>query len=258
MKKTLLLIFAFATAIAYGQYSTGGTGIAVNFANLVEATEQAQVVDGNYQLAGEITISANDTLLVETNDTVFFASDGLLRIEGVMLANPTEYAVFTATDTLQGYEGITFDESNGSTIENIHFMHSGGLKLLYSDVTINKCIFYKATAANGSGAVNMLGSNPVIDSCDFILNARSGVASSATASSSPTITNSNFYRNNTENGNRPQINLGTSDGENDIVISRNTIDGFYDNTGGLSLATLAGGSVSAVVEHNLITNNRYG
>ncbi|MFO7862989.1 MAG: T9SS type A sorting domain-containing protein [Salinivirgaceae bacterium] len=258
MKNVFLVILAFATTIAYGQYSTGGTGIALNFADLTEATDQVQVVNGNYQLNGEITVSANDTLQVETNDTVFFATDGLLRIEGVMLANPAEYAVFTAVDTLLGYEGITFDESNGSSIENIHFMHSGGLKLLYSDATIKKCTFYKATAANGSGAINMLQSSPVIDSCDFILNARSGVASSATALSSPTITNSYFYRNNTENGNRPQINLGTSDGVKDIIIQRNTIDGFYNNTGGISLATLAGGSVSAVVEHNLITNNRYG
>lgn len=258
IKKLLLVFFVVLAFSAQAQFVTNGDGTAYDFEGLAEVTTQISIDGNNVTLSGEVTLSASDSLLLESVDTLFFAADGFLRIEGVMVSQMPDIAVFTAVDSALGHEGLTFDESVGSVLENIHFQYGGGVKLLYSDVQIKHCRFYKMTDANGSGAVEMLQSNPVIDSCEFISNMRSGVASSATAGSSPQILNSYFYGNNTENGNRPQINLGTSDGENDIIIRGNIIDGFYDEAGGMSLATLAGGSVSAIIENNTIRNNRYG
>ena len=257
-KAIFMLLFTSVAFISNAQFVTNGDGTAYTFAQLANETDQILLSGNNAALNGTVTLTGTDSLIVNAIDTLFFSSDGALRIEGVMLAQSATTVVFTAADSTLGYEGITFDESTGSIIENIHFQHGGGVKLLYSNVQFGNCQFYKTTEVNGSGAIEMLGSNPIISNCRFIKNKRSAIASSATAASSPQILNCYLYRNNTENGNRPQINLGTSDGENNIIISGNTIDGYYDEAGGISLATLAGGSVSAIVENNTITNNRYG
>lgn len=258
--KTLLLFsfLLFITLVSNAQFTTNGDGAAYNFTQLSEETTQITLSGNNITLSGLVTLAASDSLIITTIDTLFLTSDGALRIEGVILAQPTSIVTFTAVDSTLGYEGLTLDESNSSIIQNIHFQYGGGIKLLYSDAQVKHCRFYKMTNTNGSGAIEMLGSNPVIDSCEFIMNARAAISSSATASSSPKILNCHLYKNNTENGNRPQINLGTSDGENEIIIRKNTIKGFYDRAGGISLATLAGGSISAIIENNTVTNNRYG
>ncbi len=241
------------------QYATGGEGSVFTPSVLSDSAGSQFDGDGsNYTLSGEIIISSGDTLMLTNVDSLFFAANSHLRIEGTLIAEPMDVLVITAVDSTLGYTGLTFDESNGSVLQNLEFRYGGGVKLLYSDVYFNNCAFYKMTDANGSGAINLLQSNPVIEYCNFTKNFRSAISSGATAASSPVIQYNNLYHNNTENGNRPQINLGTSDGINDIVIRGNIIDGFYDETGGVSLATLAGGTVSAVVDSNVIVNNRYG
>ncbi|ALO16925.1 hypothetical protein L21SP5_03312 [Salinivirga cyanobacteriivorans] len=260
MRKLLIISLGLLlSASLTAQYISGGSGVTFTPSVLADSAGSHFTSEGtNYILDGEIIISAGDTLLFTGLDTLFFNSTGDLRIEGTLVAQPEELIVVTASDSTLGYPGITFDESNGSVIENIEFSHGGGVKLLYSDVYIKDCSFYKMTDANGSGAVNLLQSNPVIESCNFTQNMRSAISSGATAASSPVIKYNHLYHNNTENGNRPQINLGTSDGQNNIIIRGNIIDGNYDETGGISLATLAGGEVSAVVDSNTIINNRYG
>ncbi|PLX22245.1 MAG: hypothetical protein C0599_06960 [Salinivirgaceae bacterium] len=259
--KKLFTIFVLMISISTinAQYTSSGVGTKFSPQMLADSAGAFFTIDGNnYQLSNLITISANDTLEIIDADTIFMASDAELRIEGVLWVTPDEELAITAVDSTLGYEGITFDNSEGSKFENTHFSFGGGVKLLYSDVHFIYCNFYKMTDANGSGAINMLHSNPAIGFCNFQYNYQSAISSSATASSSPSIMYCELYRNNTENGNRPQINLGTSDGSNGIVISSNTIEGFYDEAGGISVATLAGGSAIVEISGNLIKGNRYG
>jgi hypothetical protein len=259
--KKLFAIFVLLISISTlnAQYTSSGAGTKFSPQMLADSAGAFFTIDGNnYQLSNLITISANDTLEIIDADTIFMASDGELRIEGVLLAILDGSAVLTALDTTAGYEGITFDESVGSIIQNVDFSYGGGVKLLYSDVKFTNCNFLKMTDANGSGAIDMLQSNPIIEYCSFYYNLRSAISSSATASSSPVIKNCHLYRNNTENGNRPQINLGTSDGVNDIIIKHNNIEGYYGEAGGLSVATLAGGTASAIIDSNFVVGNRYG
>ncbi len=260
MKKLILALITLVMCINLdAQYVTSGNGNLFSLQALADsAGTQFSVVNENYQMNGEITIAAGDTLKIETSDTVFLESDAHLVIEGVMFAIAQNPTTITASDSTLGFYGITFDESSGSLLSNVHFSYGGGISLLYSDLQIENCKFYKMTDQNGSGAISMLQSNPVIENCEFLHNFQAAISSGATASSSPKIRNNYLYRNNTENANRPQINLGTSDGVTDILIYGNTIDGFYDEAGGISLATLAGGSVSATVDSNIVKNNRYG
>ena len=260
MKKIFILfVLLFSITMLNAQYTTSGVGTKFTPQMLADSAGAFFTVNGaNYQLSNEIIISTNDTLELMTGDTLFMASDGELRIEGLMYAMPEEALIISALDTSLGYEGLTFDESQGSIIQNLKLSYGGGVKLLYSDVHFKNCTFYKMTDQNGTGAINMLQSNPVIENCNFIENMQSAIGSSATASSSPVIMHNYLYHNNTENGNRPQINLGTSDGTNDIIIKHNEIEGFYGETGGISIATLAGGSISAIIDSNIVTGNRYG
>jgi hypothetical protein len=260
MKKLILLTIALLSfTVLNAQFISSGKGTKFSPQMLADSAGAFFLVNGaNFELSNQITISANDTLEIMSGDTLFMAADGVLRIEGVMLAMPDDVFIITASDTTLGYEGFTFVESVGSLLQNIDFSYGGGVKLLYSDVHFYNCSFFKMTNTNGSGAIDMLQSNPVIEECSFYYNLQSAIASSATASSSPVIKNCYLYRNNTENGNRPQINLGTSDGFNDIIIKHNIIEGFYDEAGGISVATLAGGSISAILDSNIISGNRYG
>jgi len=83
--------------------------------------------------------------------------------------------------------------------------------------------------------------------------------SGANASSSPQIFDCEIISNVMSNANMPQINLGTS-GADSIRIVGCEIIGNTANimAGGIAITTLAGGSIKARIEGNIIKNNRYG
>jgi parallel beta-helix repeat protein len=83
--------------------------------------------------------------------------------------------------------------------------------------------------------------------------------SGANVECSPQIIGCTIEYNVVENGNTPQINLGTS-GADSIRIMNCEIIGNPENemAGGIAVTTLFGGSAKARIETNVIRDNRYG
>src|SRR5699024_9501678 len=88
-----------------------------------------------------------------------------------------------------------------------------------------------------------------------------GTAGNAGASAALYIANNHIEANNLSNSNRPQINIGPTGTENDTIkIINNTIIGDRGATraGAIAVSALIGGNVRAIIQDNIIRDNRYG
>ncbi len=253
---TILILIGFGIQ---AQYLTPGTGVVWDMDDLVTNSEGAVITyEDGFLVSQDLTISLNDTIRLLTNETIKFSASTLITVIGTFQADPPEQIVFTAQDTIVNYKGFRFEDSDESYFKNCIVEFGGGIDILNSDLLIENCLIQKNDKSNSTGAIDLFHSSPHIINCDISYNNGPAVLSSATSESSPYIFGNNIYRNNTENTNMPQINLGTYDGFNLIIIQENTIEGFYDNVGGIAITTLVGGNIYCRIEENNIINNRYG
>lgn len=260
MKKNFAFgfILIWFSQIACAQYITPGSGVVWDFDDLVENSQGAFIQDGPYKMLEDITISANDTLRHSGNVQVLIEEALLMTIEGVLQLTAPDSIVFNPANPGQFFKGFRFDNSTNSFIENCVIHQGGGIKLVYSDVHFTHCKFRENSTLNCTGTIDLFHSNPEIINCEFINNKGPAVLSAANGESSPYIYNNWMFRNNTLNTNMPQVNLGTSDADLPIRIVKNVIEGFYTNSGGIAITTLAGGSIECLIDSNIIFNNRYG
>ena len=253
---SILLLFHFHGS---AQYSTPGTGISWNLLELSEQAGSAVTFsDDVYWINEELTISATDTLYIFENSIVKINAGVLISVAGVLQVNVADSVLFTAQDSLQNYQGFRFEDSDASYCIHSIVDYGGGLDLVDSDVHFNACVFGNNDNSNSTGLIDLFHSSPSIGFCTFINNQGPAILSGANSECSPFIYHNQILANNAANTNMPQINLGTSAPDSSIVIRGNTIEGMYDNAGGIAVSTLAGGSISCVIDSNEITNNRYG
>ncbi|MEZ5081906.1 MAG: T9SS type A sorting domain-containing protein [Bacteroidales bacterium] len=260
MKKNIAFgfILIWFSQIACAQYISPGTGVVWDFDDLVEHAQGAFVFDSSYKMVDDITISANDTLRHAVNAMMVIEEAMLMTIEGVLQLTPPDSIVISQANQEQFFKGFRFENSASSIMDKCIIHRGGGIKLVYSDVLFTNCKFRENSTLNCTGTIDLFHSSPDIVNCEFMNNQGPAVLSAANGESSPYIYNNLMYRNNTLNTNMPQINLGTSDGVLPIRIIKNTVEGFYTNSGGIAITTLAGGSVECIIDSNMIFNNRYG
>ncbi len=255
----LLTILIFLYLPAFSQYETPGTGINWELIDLVDNSSGAVTFqDGVYFFNEDISISAQDTFQVLTDEVIKIDQGKLFTISGVLLADPPEGITFTAIDTTQNFLGLRFEESSASFLKKCKIEFGGGIELIESDMIFENCILRKNNIENSTGAINLFHSSPLISYSEFYLNEGPAIMSGANSESSPKIYFNTISQNNTLNQNMPQINLGTSKENDTIWIVGNTIQGFYDNAGGIAISTLAGGNLECVIQDNNIDGNRYG
>lgn len=261
MKRVTLftMLFILIGISGYGQYYSPGSGISWDMADLVDESSGAVTYsDGIYSIHQDLFIISPDTILLENNSIIQLSSAVLITVQGVWKTNPPDSILFTAMDTLQSFKSFRFEDSNESVLKNCIVEYGGGVDILNSDMLIMGCIFRKNDKSNSTGTIDLFQSNVQIINCEFYYNAGPAVLSGANVECSPLIQGNIIYRNNTENTNMPQINLGTSHPGEPIHIVGNTIEGFYDKAGGIAITTLAGGELNCIIDSNHIYNNRYG
>jgi len=253
------IIFVAISCWLHAQYTTPGTGVTWNLNDLVANAPGAITNNGDqYNILANITIASTDTLR-QTQDAYLQVKEAvLITVNGVLELIPENLITITAMDTTQHFSGFRFEDTDHSYLEKCLIEFGGGIKLVNSDIRIEDCILRKFDKSNCTGTIDLFESSPEILDCDIYLNQGPAVLSAANGESSPFIKGCWIYRNNTENTNMPQINLGTSEPEVDIIIRDNLIEGFYDKAGGIAVTTLAGGYLSCVIDSNTIVNNRYG
>ena len=255
----LLAILIFLCFPAFSQYETPGTGINWELNDLVSNSSGAVTFqEGVYFFNEDILVSVQDTFEILTDEVIKIDQGKLFTVNGVLLADPPTGITFTAIDTTQNFLGFRFEESSASLMNKCKIEFGGGIKLIESDMIFENCILRKNNVENSTGAINLFHSSPLISYSDFHLNKGPAIMSGANSESSPKIYFNTISHNNILNQNMPQINLGTSQANDSIWIVGNTIQGFYDNAGGIAISTLAGGNLKCVIQGNIIVDNRYG
>lgn len=258
-KIKIILFLLFISLTAYTQYITPGTGVNWDLEELMSNSGGTITHDGtDYIFNEDITISVNDTIQILNNASIKISTGKLITIFGMLYTDPPAPITFSAVDTTQNFLGFRFEDSNDSQLKNCVIEFGGGIKLVNADIRIENCLIQKNNTSNSTGAIDLYQSNPTIQNCEISSNEGPAIMSAANSNSSPFIYQNDIYHNNTSNQNMPQINLGTSADNEEIIIENNTIEGLYDNSGGVALSTLIGGNVNASVIGNTIVNNRYG
>lgn len=259
MKKNILLFLCLLSIQTFAQYSSPGNNGSYTLDDLVAISDGAVTLgDNQYYFNEDITISTNDTMKIISNENLEIGEGLLWTIEGVLITDAPELCTINKKSDENNFLGIRFDNSSSSSLKNTAISNGGGIKLIDSNIEMASCTIQFMNTEYSSSALSLSSSNPIIRNCKFQLNQGPGIGSAANASSSPQIINNEFYLNVTSNGNTPQINLGTSNGFNPILIENNEIRGAHDNAGGIAISTLAGGSAQVLIKDNFIMDNRYG
>ena len=262
MRKNLLAtVFCLFMITVQAQYITPGTGINWNLGDLVENSGGVITleINGQYSINNNLTLSNADTLTIVTPEEINVLDEVLIIIKGVLLIDPPEPGIVFFKAMNNYSTGFRFEDNDGSSLSRTYFRKAGGIDLVNADIQFFNCDFTEFNQENSTGTIDLFQSSPLISACSFSDNFGPAVMSGANGSSSPQIFNCEIISNVMSNANMPQINLGTS-GADSIRIVGCEIIGNPANimAGGIAITTLAGGSIKARIEGNIIKNNRYG
>lgn len=264
MKQLLLSLFisiGIIGMLSAQDFTTPNTGVTYSLDDLVTASPSTISVSGTtYTLVGNLTISSSDTLLIDSDLTLEIGADLLVTIFGNFSVDANS-VMFTAIDSGAPYDGFRFEESSIINIQNSTIQYGGGLRVLTETFTINNCTLTNNVAGVSTGAVISLSRGEAqITNNTFTFNQTPAVTSGANNQVSAYIFNNYIEGNNIANNNRPQINMGATMTDPPLRIIGNTIKGDRNliMTGGIAVANLVGGAIYAMIDDNIITDNRYG
>ncbi|MDX1279190.1 MAG: hypothetical protein R3269_10375, partial [Oceanihabitans sediminis] len=156
MKQLLLnciaTICVFAMVSAQG-YTTPDTGSTFTLNDLVAASPTTISVSGTtYTLIADLTISATDTFLIDTDATLEIGADILITVLGTFQVSANQ-ATITAIDPALPYEGFRFEEFSNIQIQNATIQYGGGLRVLTENFSINNCLLTNNVSGAATGGV---------------------------------------------------------------------------------------------------------
>lgn len=260
MKKIFTFFTALIFSAAFGQFTTPGTGITYNLASLSAAAPTVlQDMGTYYQMHSDITISAADQLIIDTDATVKVDADKALYVYGTYKTTANK-VVIEATDAAFPFKGIRFEDGSTAEMKNTKISYGGGVRVLTANFLMDNCIINNNIGGlSTSGALSFSKGSPVVKNSQFLENLKPALGSAANAVVSATIDNNYFYKNNKENKNAPQINMGPG-GADTIRITNNTLIGDRNLTmvGGISASALVAVTNRFRIEGNIIRDHRYG
>ena len=257
---TLLTLFTCVFAIAQ-DYTTPNNGLTYSLDDIaVLSPTTITVSGGSYTLLGNLTISENDELLIDSNLTLFVDAAKLIKVFGAFTVNANAVAI-SALDQTAPYEGFRFEEFSEIDIKNTTISFGGGLRVLTESFSIdNSTLINNVSGSTSSAVIQLSRGMPQITNNTFKFNKNPAIGSAANSSVSGYIFNNMMEGNNTSNANRPQINMGTTMASEPLRIIQNTIigDATLIKVGGISVSNFVGGSINTIIEDNIIQGNRYG
>lgn len=263
--KTRFIFLSFIILLfinAQAQIVTDGNGTKYTLQDLATVYPEAVICTepGVYHLHENLTLSANDTLLLdEALQQLVLHNELTITIQGVLIsAERTD--LLTVTSERENAESTSYEwrleEGSVGLLQQILFEDGKDIFLTDGEFTLRNCEF----TGFAESAVRLMNCNPVITGCHFHDNHAAAIQSPANASSSPVITNNILYNNVLDNTNNPQINLGTG-GTDTIIITGNRIEGVASTmSGGIAISNLVGAEqvTQVLLSGNTITHNRYG
>lgn len=262
MSKTLTALFGLCYCIGFGQISTPNDGTVYSLPDLVNLFPQE--IESNedntvFTIFTDFTLSDSDSLFIEDVDSLLLGPEVFLSLQGHINLSGL---VISKISGQERYRGMDIDYPQGNVLNQITFEEGNGNFIRSVDILFESCIFKNNGHAYRSGALTLSNSNAEVIQCSFINNSRSGINSAANGNASPLIHECLFERNNTSNGNFPQINLGISNQafpELPIRITNCIINGAFPMAGGIAVTNLLGQGMSySIISNCTIENNRYG
>ncbi len=259
---TLVFLFLFASIPhVTAQYTTPGTGVDWTLDDIANASPTTITVSGNtYTLLEDIIISASDILRIDTNLTLQIESGVRVTVFGAFFVEANATTI-TAVNPANPYNGFRFEQLSEINIQNATIEYGGGLQVLTEDFVLNNSILqFNVSGAASGGVVALSRGIPLITNNTFLFNATPAISSAANTQVSAIIFNNHIEGNNQTNNNRPQINMGATRTLDTLKIIQNTIigDRTKEQTGGIAVANLVGGTLLVIIEDNIIKDNRYG
>ena len=261
MKKILLLLLFICFSISYAQITTPGNGTLFTFSNLVDDPSGAVTSPetGVFRLAQDLTISSNDTLLLDSAmQSLWITGNVTITVLGcVQCEERSNHLEITGiqTDSSTSFYAWRFEEAAPSRLSHLRMENGENIFISQSQISIENCEFSQFN----SQVIKYMNCNPIILHCDFHDNRQAAINSAVNVTGSPIICYNRFYHNVLDNVNQPQINLGPGTDGRDIIIEGNTIEGCSPMSGGIAIANLMNiGPTQAVIRNNTVENNRYG
>ncbi len=257
---TFLTFFVINLAFAQ-DYTTPDTGVIWTLDDIATASPTTITVTGtDYTLHGNLVVSENDALNIDSDLVLKIDSGKLITVFGAFSVDSNAVTI-SATDQTNPYEGFRFEEFSVIDIKNATIEYGGGLRVLTETFSIDNCTLTNNVGGATSSAVIQLSRGmPQITNNSITSNLYAAIGSAANSSVSAYIFNNHIEANNQENSNRPQINLGTTMASDPLQIIQNTIigDPTLDQAGGIAISNFVGGSINAIIDDNIISDNRYG
>lgn len=264
MKKIILsafLILLTYTFVCAQDYTTPNTGVTWTLDDIAAASPATITISGsNYTLLGNLTVAANDAVIIDSDLTLSIDPDKLITVFGAFTVDSNSVTI-TALDENQPYEGFRFEEFSEINIQNATIQYGGGLRVLTETFSIDNCtLTNNVSGATTSAVIQLSRGMPQITNNTISFNENPAIGSAANSAVSAYIFNNIIESNNTANSNRPQINLGTTLANEPLKIMQNTIIGnpALDLAGGIAVANFVGGNINVVIDNNIIRGNRYG
>lgn len=255
------LLFFLTTACVFAQYTTPNTGVDWTLDDIAAASPSTVTVSGNnYTLHENLTVATNDILRIDNNLTLLIEQDVRVTIFGSFFID-AEDVIITAVNQNLPYDGFRFEEFSEINIQNSIIEYGGGMQVLTETFTLNNCtVQYHVSGVTTGAAITFSRGMPIITNNTFFNNVNPAMSSGANQSVSAYVFNNHIEGNNQTNNNRPQINFGGTRPNDTLKIIQNYIIGDRDliMAGGIAVANLAGGTVLALIEDNVIKDNRYG
>lgn len=262
MKKIVLSIFAMMsvlTAMA-SEFTTAGDGKTYTFTDLAEVSDAVSAEGNVFTVNDDITIAPSDVLTLNGGEQVKMANGVCITIQGNANLNGNGASMFTRTDSEAEPKGFRVEGQLSAS--NVVFEYMAIQQVSSEPLMLDACTFrYATTKLTSTAAIAFSTSNSgnVINNCQFIKCQSSAIGGALNYANGMTITNCLFFDNNTENTNKPQVNL-ISGGNDPIIISGCTFIGTgRDMVGGIGFMNYMNqGTNEIVIENNVIQGHRYG
>ena len=254
-----LFVVTIVSLTAFGQWVSPGNGTSYTMASIstIAPAAVSNLQNGQFQIHQNITISANDTLFLESQTNDILIDNGItITINGaIMNENRVNRLYITGDSTGTSFFTLSLGNAATANFSNVVFQYGQKIQLLNS----GQVVFYNCEFSNFSDAViNYMNCNPTIQNSYFHNNQKAAVTSAVNTAGSPKILSNHFYNNDLSNANIPQINIGPGD-QDTIIIMGNYIQGLAQNmSGGIGIMNMGASNTVLLVKGNIIENNRYG
>lgn len=257
----LPLLLSCAILPALGQFSTPGTGVhwTMDSLSLYSGGVVLLDVDG-YLIIDDLIVSETDSVSILNAGTVIVSPSRIISVFGYIETGGDPGLLITSNSFTNLYGGIRIESGAEAIFRNTEFSYGGGIKCISGNVLFESCnISYQQNIATSGAAIDLFEGSPVIMGCTINNNQGSAISSPGNIQCTPTIIGCTIEGNNTENSNRPQINLGAS-GTGLAIIQDNIIIGNpeHDQAGGIAVASLFGVPSNVWIQGNTVRDNRYG